>query len=1127
MKFRTLLVTLVASLSVLSASSKTDNNWAVILNKTDGTLIPRGDTLCLWSKGDLMVVDTMAQPLRDLRVEFTLLPANELSGIGAMLRYRSPSEWIYVGCDLTTDILGYCQWYVETPAGRRQIATDIAKLYKGFERHVRIDMIGESVMIRVDGEKIANFVMPWPGSEAGNVGFRAHKGGEAQIYDVRITPLQTAEPIVIVSASASIASADLSVDMLDVLPVSYNYRGRRVQANKIVDPAIEINGTRYTPVLKGSKTNDSTALHTMSIAALGIEIDIQSAVRGHIFEQHVTAIREKGDTKIQTIGMAGNRLVSMPNDTPGAALSIAYNEGSDGFWRLADRKMDTIARSAAIVILNDAHLAVTLDNNSAYESRQFLFQTTPEGTSIGTNEWIYRGLDGMTTELPYQKVIFAGDVNGDGRATWQDGAVALAEVYPDPYGVEMMRNANATITMNFASEGQFPFLRQLDNIKKIYYLTDGFGQMLELKGYQSEGHDSAHPDYAGNYNTRAGGLADLTTLIGEAKKYNAHIGVHINHSEAYPEARAFNDSIMTRIPGWRWLDQAYLLNKEADHRAGTFRQRLDNLKADLPELSFIYLDTYRDHRYMAYRTARLFNERGWSVWTEDPSVFNRYATWIHYNPGSRSRVSRFVHNHRKDGFATDSLLLGGYGRGADVGFQGWQSGRDMNVALRNFYTKQLPLRYIMHFPVIYIDGDKARFRDSVETRCNNGVTSIWKDGKMVATGNVVFLPWSPAAPEKIFHYNPKGGTTTWDLPAEWGSLKSVRLFRLTDRGRESLGALPVTAGRVTIDARADVPYVLYRAEPEPLLDADWSHGSPVRDMGFDSRSLRWWSATGNRKGVTFEVAPHGQSYLRLDGAKACGVQQSIDSLTVGQAYTLTAWVEVDGRRPARLALTQGDQTLETEIDQTTIKTYVENTDKRGSRYERLRIAFRATQPRAVVSLGTAAVAVGDTSRVSFDDVRLMKINDLTERDGYIYWEDFENVDFGWGPFMLTRPSDCTSHISESHGDHTEGDVIRGNRSFKSLSEGTGEILRTMPSLLNFAPERSYRLTFEYNAPREGVYRAVVRSLSTGRVLLSTPLDGRGLFDRTFSTDLSDDYYFSIVKAGDGMLIIDDFGVMQK
>jgi endo-alpha-N-acetylgalactosaminidase len=54
---------------------------------------------------------------------------------------------------------------------------------------------------------------------------------------------------------------------------------------------------------------------------------------------------------------------------------------------------------------------------------------------------------------------------------------------------------NQRIPFNFASQATNPFLVTLDESKRIYNLTDGLGQMNLLKGYQNEGHDSAHPDY--------------------------------------------------------------------------------------------------------------------------------------------------------------------------------------------------------------------------------------------------------------------------------------------------------------------------------------------------------------------------------------------------------------------------------------------------------------------------------------------------------------------------------------------------------------------------------------------------------------------------------------------------------
>lgn len=1110
------------------------DTWTVVRNEKQTTFLTRGDTLQLWAVGDLMVVDTTVKPCANMSLEFTVLPENERSHIGAVVRYVSPEEWIYVGCDLTTDIFGYCYWYVETPQGRKQIATDIAKLYKDYPRRVQVDCEGEAILLRVDGEKTAHFALPWRGyDKPGWAGFRVWDGGAAKVYDVEFADRDGDLPVQITMFSEKtkkdLSSDKLSVNLLQGLPWFYYWKGSKSMRG--TDGFIHwmLNGKRYEVKTENPvRINDSTMTTVCGFPEIQVEMDVQHSVRGNVYEWRVTDIREKGEFKVHTIGLGDNMLISMRNNDSTAGLSVAWNEGSDRFWKLGERtKVDTVPVPAAIVILNNDKVAVALDNNSQYESKQFLIQNAGSATAIGSNEWIYRGPDGKITELPYQKVIFADDINADGKVTWQDGAVALAEVYPDPYGAEMVRNSNVTITMNFASEGQYPFLRQLDNIKKVYYLTDGFGQMLELKGYQSEGHDSGHPDYAGHYNERAGGLKDLRMLIAEAEKYNARIGFHINHSESYPEARAFNDTIVTRIPGWEWLDRAYLINKEADHLNGSFAKRLDDLHRDLPGLSFIYLDTYREHRYWGYRTARMFNERGWTVWTEDPSVFNRYGTWIHYNPGSKSLISRFVHNHRKDAFGADSLLLGGYGRGADVGFQGWQSGRDMNLALKNFYTKQLPLRYVMHFPVIYADSAVARFCGGVETRRVAGVTSMYRSGRKVMDGEVVFIPWNPLTEEKIYHYNPSGGVTEWQVPESWSDVKTVYLYRLTDRGRVAAGRVAVKDGKVSLSAEAGVPYVLYRAEPAELLPADWSRGSAVRDMGFDSRSFEAWKPAGFRRGVAFEVTPYGQSVLKLSGKKMCGVAQEITGLDPAKYYHLSAWVQVDGEREASMHVVtpQGDRKVS--VGRTDIPTYVENTDKKGTRYQRLEMPVHGVEGFSLVL--RAGASASDTAAVSFDDVRLMEASGpgpAEAKAGYLYYEDFEHVPFGWGPFMLSRRSSCTSHLSERHDPYTAGDVINGNWSFKTLNEGKGEILRTMPSLLSFNPNTGYAVELEYDAQKAEVYRAVVRSAKSGRTLVSEPLDGCGRFSAEFATDGADDYYFSIVKGGDGMLVIDDFGVRK-
>ncbi len=1105
-------------------------HWKIIPEKNQGFASIINGNITLKSDSDLFYVYDKLFHFFNTSINYTVKSQNENSHTGVILRYVSPEDWIYIGCDETSDILGYSVWYVETPSFRKEIARDIAKLYKDYPRNIRIDLVDESILLRIDSE-IATFVnIPGLGKKAGKIGFRAHKGGSAIISDISFK--ETIKPkTTFPEGNFIIQSDELQVVLSRNFPTPLKYKWKNnpeVTANDQVCEYINLNGDLYPAKSSGRQIDGNKVVYSLSVPAANAVITVECKVKQHIFETCLKDIKiinnQEEAFPIKTIGFPEQYLAAMPNSSEKTALSIAVNEGSDRFFHLNKKATDTINCNAAIVILNDENQAITLDNNSIYETRQFVYRSVPEknATFIGNNEWIYTGIDGKTTELPWWKVIFTGDRNNDNVVNWQDGAVALSEVYPDPYGVDRVRNSNITITMNFASEAQFPFLRQLDNIKKVYYLTDGFRQMLELKGYQAEGHDTGHPDFSSHYNTRAGGMKDLNTLVQEAKKYNAYIGLHINESEAHPSAKAYNKTIVSGIPGWKWLDQAYLIKKEADVISGSFQQRLDNLKKEVDGLDFIYIDTYREHRYLAYNTAKLFNERGWAVWTEDPSVFNRYGVWIHYCPESKSLISRFVHGTRKDAFANDSLFGGGYNRGAAIGFQGWQNGKDMYKAIRNFYTEQLPYRYLMQSPVIYADANKLRFKNGTETRRENGITNMYDNGRIIKKGNIVFIPWNNSGAEKIYHYNPEGGVSEWELPASWQTDR-VYCYELTDTGRLAGNILNVESHKITLNAKKDVPYVLYKTSASNLLPADWSHGSLIKDMGFDSKDFGYWTKTGNQEGVQIETTPYGQAELKISGQKEAGVIQTISGLEGGKSYSIYAWVQVNGKRNASIKISEnGTQPIVSRIDETLFKNTQINSDKRGGYYQLLKVQFVQPEGKTTAKLSLVADAVQDRSSVVFDDIRILETQ-ICQKEGYAYYEDFEHIDFGWGGWMLARPSEAKTHLSERNGAYTD-DVIDGKWSLKILDQGKGEILRTMPSLIRLRPNTKYTVNFQYKSTVKGSFEIKASSTKSNEPLLSSPLDGEGVYEGSFTTDESGDCYLSIFQLNKGMLIIDNFGI---
>lgn len=1071
-------------------------------------------------------------------VEFDLLPQNSSAQVGLLLRYVNENDWIYLGCNKATDHFGFAHWFVEIPGKKIELARDISKLYAHHQRRLKVNCIGRTVTVYVNGEQIVHKYIPELPLSTGRIGFRVHDKGNVRISNIVCRsvkePVKTpAKRNKYYTLSSSRMDVLLNKDFPSIHAYIWKKDGSQLSGQPFDMKSITINGDTYRPTVTGKAETDKV-MYTLKVKEIQVDIQVCCQVKDNVLHLAVTEIKEKGEFKVKTLAFPDHHLVSVSHTLPGACLSIANNVSSDLFYPLKEKAIDKTWQYGSILLLNTDKLVATLESNSIYNTRQFLYQSVDVAQSTTTgiwgNEWIYRGHDGSIVDLPYIKVILADDENRDNKVDWQDGAIVLRKQYPVPAGIDMLRNSYATITMNFASCAQYPFFRQLDNIKKFYLVTDGFGQMLELKGYQSEGHDSAHPDYSGNYNERAGGKEELAFLAKEAKKYNAHIGVHINHSESYPEARAFNDRIVTDMPAWSWLDQSYFINKEADMLDGSFQKRLDQLKADIPDLAFVYLDTYREYRWLAYQTARLFNKNGWAIWTEDADVFDKEAIWIHYNPEAKSLIHRFVHHQYRDGYATHPALLGGYSRGAEIGFMGWQKGRDFKGVLRNFFTKQLPYRYLMHYPLLQLDTARAVLENGLVATGNiQEGTSIRRGEEILMSGNCIFIPWNPETEEKIYHYNGKGGKTTWQLPSSWKGQEKVYLYELSSLGRKKVGTLPVSNRKIEIEALPDRGYVLYKQEMNAVQEIRWSEGSPVKDTGFDSQSFNHWKKQGATDALEIKTTPYGQDYLEIRGKEQAGVEQEIEGLTPGKEYVVSAWVNVVGKKEAVLSVENENHSgwkTQVSISESHVMNFTDNTDRFKTTWQRLKIPFRLPEGENSITLSlNGGMATADTAAVCFDDVRLVE-STCSRKAGYDYFEDFEQVDEGWGPFIPSQPSAFTTHLAQKHDVYTDN-TINGNWSLVTWRERNGEVYRTSPAMIRFMPGQSYAIDFDYKVDTSGVYKVIGKSLSTGEQLFSYDLNRSGKCHIQFTAPACTDFYMAITKKGNGILVIDDFGIKGK
>ncbi|MEG0215367.1 MAG: endo-alpha-N-acetylgalactosaminidase family protein, partial [Hungatella sp.] len=717
-------------------------------------------------------------------------------------------------------------------------------------------------------------------------------------------------------------------------------------------------------------------------------------------------------------------------------------------------------------------------------------------TGLWTNEFQYRGLDDIPLDTLWAEVAITADRNDDQTIDYQDAAIARRDdIGSKRIGIENAQNSVSMIAMNVGSAAQYPFLRILDNIKKFHAGTDGFEQNILIKGYQSEGHDASHPDYA-NISSRAGGLQDFNVLLEESGKYGAKIGVHINHTEAYPEAKQYSKQLVSDTLGWTWYDDSYHILRENDilNQENGLEKRLDDLAAlTQGKLSMIYVDTYQDSRWQADKLAKKITDLGWTLGTEYSEELIKYSTWSHTVNAANSKYDsqgnlvRFIDNQTKDIFGNSPLFRGFDNRNNNAGFYGWQECKSYDTTIENFFTKVLPQKYLANFPVSQWTKDKVTLGkdNQVVTQMVDGINQITKDGNLIADGNNLFIPWNPAEENKIYHWNENGGKTTWTIPASWNNQKSVKLYRLSDQGRTEESILNVQEGTVTIDASAKCGYVIYK-DSDPvaatnLSTYDWSIGSPVKDMGFDSHSFGYaWeksSTLGSTQHITYEnnakkdAAPRdaadnamGNTHIHVSGPADATLTQTMENLVPGQSYSASVFMEAADERKLSIEITTPDgQTVSNEVHDFTVPYSVPHNDRFATAYQRVKLTF--TQPQdaatAVIKL-TAAESDHADSWANFDNVRVTPITVL-KPEGHLYFEDFEHIDQEFGPFVC--PTKVTqSHLSERNGDWTS-DVIDGTYSLKIRGNGNTKQqfnhMRTISHRLRLLPNTTYTMGFDY------------------------------------------------------------------
>ena len=603
--------------------------------------------------------------------------------------------------------------------------------------------------------------------------------------------------------------------------------------------------------------------------------------------------------------------------------------------------------------------------------------------------------------------------------------------------------------------------------------------------------------------------------------------------------------------GWNWLDQGVNIDADYDLRNGR-GQRFKDLKDILDKynapLDFIYVDVWGNGQsgdngtWASRQLAKEITSLGWRVageWgyaNEYDSTFQHWAADLTYGgyslKGINSNIARFIRNHQKDSWVGDypsyggaavNPLLGGYDM---KDFEGWQGRNDYEGYITNLFDDDLSTKFVQHYQVMkWEDGTPVSMSDNGETysytpemkitlqdeakantlvieRQSNDVndpgyslrTMTYND-KMIMDGESYLIPWywdasgNPisSGDEKLYHWNQAGGTSTWEVPAGWNG--TVKVYRLTENGKDDGQDVSINNGKITLKAEASVPYVIHKGTSNNA-ELEWSTGMHLTDSGFNSVDpLGFWKVKESDN-VSIVKSAASNNMLQFSGEGS--VTQTLTGLEPGQKYA--AYVGVDNRSDAKAYIevkTPGDTQsnyTEKSIANNYVQAYAHNNNAPtieggGSYFQNMYVFFTAPKNGKVTLTLSREAGDGNTY---YDDIRICEYGAANIVSDNKLKQDFEEVAQGIYPFVVGNVEGVTDnriHLSEFHAPYTQygwndkkvNDVIEGKWSLKSngLVKRNALLYQTIPQNFRFEPGVTYNVSFDYETGSDDTFALVI------------------------------------------------------
>ena len=412
------------------------------------------------------------------------------------------------------------------------------------------------------------------------------------------------------------------------------------------------------------------------------------------------------------------------------------------------------------------------------------------------------------------------------------------------------------------------------------------------------------------------------------------------------------------------------------------------------------------------------------------------------------------------------------------------------------------------------------FSDNVKTKVEGDYTLVYKDEKLLAkintsnlkayheqSGNPVapksaeiFIPWSPEVEDKIYCYNDVNGTSTWSVPNSWEDVTTAQLYQLTENGRSYVGEVAVQNGQVTLQLDLSIPYILVKekAAQAHRYNADgsvmkkdgatvmlptseehpWGYGSAIENFGFSGKTFDGWEKTvteGTKEQITIDTTitgTKGNARVMFAEQVAGSISQNV-TVESGKTYSFSAWTMAEGIRSPKLTVKAGKEVEEASVETTAgIPIKVRPSKYNGKNYQRVKVDI--TIPEGVKEATISFSAEAGEQPVYVDDFRCWEwlTAPKAEEEEYYYFEDFENVDENWGPFISQVGGQPWTHLAYKNPeggqmkyytlDNVDGTEDEDNLvSLTGRQTGTGVLMRTLPSTIDFKQGNKYVVQMDH------------------------------------------------------------------